>query len=108
MIFVLYLSYLKLSILKGFLILDHITAENGKLYKQRTTVSVWKMLPILIRNHFLHLLICPYLTVKIYDYFEQSPKSPADETIANVLISCFLCGLAFEEKWKKFKLIISF
>jgi len=80
----------------AFLLLDTITNEKGKLYKQRTTISIWRMLPILIRNHFLHLLICPILTVKLYEHFDIIPRAPSEETVVNVLVSCIFCGFAFE------------
>ena len=71
-------------------------SESGKLYKQRTTISIWRMLPILIRNHLLHLIICPIATVKLYEYYDVTPKLPEEETLANMFISCIVCGLAFE------------
>ena len=32
-------------------------SEKGKQYKQRTTISVRRMIPVVLRNHFLHLTI---------------------------------------------------
>jgi len=40
-----------------FLVLDYVTGEKGKQYKQRTTISVRRMIPVVLRNHFLHLTI---------------------------------------------------
>ena len=54
------------------------------------------MLPILIRNHLLHLIICPIATVKLYEYYDVTPKLPQEETVANIFVSCIVCGLAFE------------
>lgn len=80
----------------AFLALDYITKEEGKLYKKRTTVPVRKMLPVLLRNHFVHLAVCPLLTVKLFDWAKMEPRAPEEETFVNVFISCVLCGLAFE------------
>jgi len=79
-----------------FLALDHITGERGKLYKKRTTVSTSRMIPIVLRNHLIHLIVCPLVSNLIFDAFGTLPKKPEDETILNVLLSCFVCGLMFE------------
>jgi len=79
-----------------FLALDTYTGEEGKVYKRRTTISIPRMVPIILRNQLVHLAICPILTVKIFEYFDFVPRSPSEETIMNILISCFLCGAAFE------------
>jgi hypothetical protein len=64
--------------------------------KQRTTVPVRKMIPVVLRNHFVGLAVCPLLTVKLFDWANIEPRAPEDETFVNIFISCVLCGLAFE------------
>merc|ERR1712176_1320756 len=54
------------------------------------------MLPVLIRNQVLHVLICPVVTVQLFKYFNFTPKVPEEETVVNILVSCFFCGLMFE------------
>lgn len=80
----------------SFLILDFVTNEHGKVYKKRTTVPYSRIIPVVIRNHIIHLLICPYLTVKIFDYFNVNPVTPYEETLWTCFVGIILCGLAFE------------
>jgi len=79
-----------------FLALDHFTGERGKLYKKRTTISTWRIIPVVLRNHCVHLIFVPLIGNLIFDFFGTLPKAPEDETIVNILMSCIVCGLAFE------------
>lgn len=54
------------------------------------------MIPVVLRNHFVGLAVCPLLTVKLFDWANVEPRAPEDETFVNIFISCVLCGLAFE------------
>lgn len=79
-----------------FLALDNVTGEKGKIYKQRTTISTGRMIPIVIRNHLIHIALLPFVSNAIFDLFGTLPKKPEDETVLNVLLSCMICGLMFE------------
>ena len=81
----------------GFLLLDTLSNEKGKLFKSRTVVPVVKIMKVVMRNHVFTLLLGPpavYVTFQLFGNGKST--STREETFTWLIWSIFVHGFIFE------------